>query len=264
MNGKKARGQAGIGRPVPAFVVESEMIPLRDDVPSRTFPIVTILIIVANVLAFLFELGLGARLEGVLQLMGVLPVKYFAKGVVYEGQFHAFTLSDRAVPLFTSMFLHGGWIHLLGNMWYLWIFGDNVEDRLGHVKFLLFYLLAGVAASGVHIITNASSTVPTIGASGAIAGVLGAYLLLYPWARVLVLVPIFVFIEIVRVPALVVLGFWFVVQFFNGSLSLAVQTSATGGVAWWAHIGGFVAGMVLLGLFLAVFPSTRRRQSEYR
>jgi hypothetical protein len=147
------------------------------------------------------------------------------------------------------MFLHGGWLHLIGNMWYLWIFGDNVEDRLGHFPFFIFYLLSGIGAGIVHTILNANTFVPTIGASGAIAGVLGAYLVSYPFARVLTLVPIFVFIQVIEIPAMIVLGFWFVIQFFSGAAALATAGPNSGGVAWWAHVGGFVIGMVLIGLF---------------
>jgi membrane associated rhomboid family serine protease len=153
------------------------------------------------------------------------------------------------VPFFTSMFLHAGWLHVLGNMWYLWIFGDNVEDRLGHLTFLLFYVLCGLGAGVVHTILNANTLVPSVGASGAIAGVLGAYLISYPFARVLTLIPIFIFIQVIEIPALIVLGFWFLMQFLNGTASLAMTTASQGGVAWWAHVGGFVVGMLLIGLF---------------
>lgn len=146
------------------------------------------------------------------------------------------------------MFIHGGWLHIIGNMWYLWIFGDNVEDRLGHIRFLIFYLLCGVGAGIVHTFLNSASVVPSVGASGAIAGVLGAYAISYPTARVLTLVPILFFIQIIEIPAAFVLGFWFLMQFLSGTASLAVATSANaGGVAWWAHVGGFVIGMLLIG-----------------
>ena len=144
------------------------------------------------------------------------------------------------------MFLHGGWLHLGGNMLYLWIFGDNVEDKLGHIRYLAFYIVCGLAASILHVFVDSTSIVPTVGASGAIAGVLGAYLLLFPRARVVTLIPIFVFIQVAELPALLVLGFWFVMQFFNGLMSLGYQTAGMGGVAWWAHIGGFVAGLALV------------------
>jgi membrane associated rhomboid family serine protease len=226
------------------------MIPLKDDVPSRTFPIVNITFIVLNVIAFIIELSMGKRLDAFIQMYGVVPVKYFYEGFDFGGgNVHYFTTAERIVPLFTSMFLHGGWLHLIGNMLYLWIFGDNVEDRMGHLRYVFFYILCGLAASAAHILTNQRSPVPTVGASGAIAGVLGAYLMLYPRARVIVLIPIFVFMEVVQLPAVFVLGFWFVMQLFQGTLSLAAASTATGGVAWWAHIGGFVFGMLMIQIF---------------
>jgi membrane associated rhomboid family serine protease len=147
------------------------------------------------------------------------------------------------------MFLHGGWLHLIGNMWYLWIFGDNVEDRLGHSRFLLFYLLVGLGAGLIHTGINYYVEIPSVGASGAIAGVLGAYLLLYPLARVLTLIPLFFFWQIIEIPAVIVLGLWFFMQFLSGANALAVADRTSGGVAWWAHIGGFVLGMILLAVF---------------
>ncbi len=147
------------------------------------------------------------------------------------------------------MFLHAGWLHLLGNMWYLWIFGDNVEDRMGRIGFLAFYLLCGASASLIHIVFNLNSRIPSVGASGAIAGVLGAYLLSYPFARVLTLVPFLIIWPVVELPALIVLGSWFLIQLLNGWAAIAVSTQTTGGVAWWAHIGGFVTGLVLLRVF---------------
>ena len=153
------------------------------------------------------------------------------------------------IPFLTSMFLHAGWLHVIGNMWYLWIFGDNIEDRLGHFTFLIFYLLCGLGAGIVHTILNAKTVIPSVGASGAIAGVLGAYVISYPFARVLTLVPVFVFMQVIEIPALIVLGFWFVMQFLSGTASLAMRSASEGGVAWWAHVGGFVIGMMLIGLF---------------
>jgi hypothetical protein len=151
-----------------------------------------------------------------------------------------------ALTVLTSMFLHGGWLHLAGNMWYLWIFGDNVEDRLGHSRFLLFYLLAGIVAASLHCVFNPASQLPTVGASGAIAGVLGAYLVAFPHARVVTLVPLFPFFQVLALPAVLVLGLWILMQFFSGALSLGSGTG--GGVAWWAHIGGFVFGLVVMRL----------------
>ncbi len=211
------------------------MIPFKDNIPSRTIPFITVLIIILNVLVFVFEISLGPRtLQAFIYAFGVVPAQFLAEPYI--------------VPFFTSMFLHGGWMHLIGNMWYLWIFGDNVEDKLGHFRFLLFYLLCGLGAGIVHMALNVNSVIPSVGASGAIAGVLGAYMLSYPGARVLTLVPIFIFIQVIEIPALVVLFFWFVMQLFSGMASLAVATTSSGGVAWWAHIGGFVIGMILLGV----------------
>jgi hypothetical protein len=219
------------------------MIPFRDNIPSRSFPIITVLLILVNIAAFLYELALGAHIEPFLMEYGVVPA------AVASWPESDLPLSALALPVLTSMFLHGGWLHLIGNMWYLWIFGDNVEDRLGHFTYLVFYLLCGLGAGIVHTILNLNVVVPSIGASGAIAGVLGAYVVSYPFARVQTLVPIFIFIQIIEIPALIVLGFWFVMQFFYGTASLAAATANAGGVAWWAHVGGFVIGMILVGLF---------------
>ena len=158
------------------------------------------------------------------------------------------------------MFLHGGFVHLIGNMWFLWIFGDNIEDKLGHFKFIAFYFLCGIIASSVHVFFNTQSNVPCIGASGAIAGVLGAYMITFPHARVVTIVPLFVFIQVMELPAMVVLGFWFVIQFFNGAASITASASGAG-VAWWAHIGGFATGVMILyiiRIFFARKPGRRR------
>jgi membrane associated rhomboid family serine protease len=201
------------------------MIPLRDVIPSRTFPLFTIIFIVLNCVAFLFELSLGEK--------GLEPFLY--QWAVVPAQFAWLTV-------LTSMFLHGGWLHILGNMLYLWIFGDNVEDRLGHVRFAAFYLFCGAAAALAHVYINPGSKIPTIGASGAIAGVMGAYFVLYPRSRVLALVPLFIIWEIVEVPAIFFLGLWFVMQFFAGVGSISDASPDSGGVAFWAHIAGFAAG----------------------
>ena len=222
------------------------MIPLRDDVPSRTTPVVTVTLILINVVVFLYELMLGRELGLFFRQFAVTPALYFG---VPAGGIAPVQAADLAMPLLTSMFLHGGWMHLIGNMVYLWIFGDNVEDRMGHGRYVVFYLLCGGAASAAHIWSNPSSTIPSLGASGAIAGVLGGYLLLYPKARVVVLIPISFFLHTMEVPALLFLGFWFVQQLFSGALSLGAASAQTGGVAWWAHIGGFVAGFALVYVF---------------
>ncbi len=236
------------------------MIPLKDDVPSKSFPFVNITLIVINVIMFLFELMLGSDLQNFIEKYGVIPIKYFYEGIKFDtGEVVYFSDYSRIYPLFVSMFLHGGWIHLLGNMLYLWIFGDNVEDRMGHFRYLVFYLLCGLAASFSHILMNPDSYIPTIGASGAIAGVLGAYMFLYPNAKVVVLLPIFIFFDIIQLPAMLVLGLWFVMQLFQGTLALSIQSSATGGVAWWAHIGGFVFGAVAVHIF-----KKKSRKPTYR
>jgi membrane associated rhomboid family serine protease len=227
------------------------MIPIRDDIPSRTVPVVNVALIIINVLAFLYEITLGSTgLDVFLRQYAVIPARYFAAGYLDQfGLVHHYGMTDLVIPIFTAMFLHGGWVHVGGNMLYLWIFGDNVEDRVGHGRYLIFYLLCGVLATMAHIMFNPESKMPSLGASGAIAGVLGAYILLYPRARVITLIPIFFFIEFIPIPAVVLLGIWFLQQFFAGAMSLSVPSAQTGGVAWWAHIGGFLAGMLLVNLF---------------
>jgi membrane associated rhomboid family serine protease len=215
------------------------VIPLRDRNPTRRAPVVTIALIVLNVAVFVFELGLGSKLGGFFQTWGLVPDS--VSGAFATGQVRLAVL----LPLFTTMFIHGGWLHLGGNMLYLWIFGDNVEDELGHGRYLIFYLVCGMVASTLNILVDPHSTLPIIGASGAIAGVLGAYLLMFPRARVLTLIPFFFFLPLAELPALIVLGFWFVMQFFNGLISLGFETGGMGGVAWWSHIGGFAAGLAL-------------------
>jgi membrane associated rhomboid family serine protease len=215
------------------------MIPLRDVIPSRTTPYVTVTIIVLNAIAWFFELSLPADARQLfLTVYGVVPANL------------------HAVTLFTSMFLHGSWMHVIGNMWYLWIFGDNVEDRVGHVRFIFFYLLCGGIAAGGQIAMDPSSTLPTIGASGAIAGVMGAYFVLYPRSRVLTLVTIIFFWEIIELPAILLLGFWFLLQLVSaGAVAVTASSGGSGGgVAFMAHVAGFLTGIV------AVF-ALRRPQS---
>ncbi len=200
------------------------MFPVSDVIPSRTTPVVTIAIIILNALVFLFELTLSDRELGeFVHAFGVVPA-YFSWTAVL-----------------TSMFLHGGWLHFLGNMLYLWIFGDNVEDRLGHLRYLIFYLFCGAIAALGQSVTNPYSTVPRVGASGAIAGVMGAYFVLYPHSRVLTAVFIFFYLDLVEVPAIFFLGIWFFMQLFSGVGSIGAD-AASGGVAFWAHVGGFIAG----------------------
>jgi membrane associated rhomboid family serine protease len=201
------------------------MIPLRDVIPSRSTPVITITIIGLNAVAWIYELSLPSdALPVFLQMYGVVPADFSAPAIV------------------SSMFLHGSWLHVIGNMWYLWIFGDNVEDRLGHGRFVVFYLLCGATAALGHVAMDPDSTLPTIGASGAIAGIMGAYFVLYPHSRVLTLVPLIVYYEIVELPALLLLGFWFVMQLVSaGAIAITANTEA-GGIAFMAHIVGFVAG----------------------
>jgi membrane associated rhomboid family serine protease len=204
------------------------VIPLRDVIPSRTTPVVGITLIVLNVLVFLYEWSLGEHaLRRFIMTWGLVPAVFDWSTVI------------------TSMFLHGGWEHIIGNMLYLWIFGDNVEDRLGHGRFLFFYIMCGIAAALVQTAFNPDSAIPMVGASGAISGVLGAYIILFPHSRVLTLIPLFIFIEIIEVPAIILLGLWFLLQLLSGVGSLT-QPEAGGGVAFWAHAAGFVAGMALL------------------
>ena len=228
------------------------MIPLYDDIPSRRFPIVNYTLIALNVLIFIWEVSLGPRLELAVRVFGLIPAHFWTSSGL-----------DRWVPLFTSMFLHGGIWHLTSNMLALWIFGDNVEDRMGHARYLVFYLLSGVFAGVTHAFFNPESLVPTVGASGAISGVLAAYFVLYPRASVYTLIPIFLFwVEVVRVPAFIYLGIWFLSQLMNGAFALAASTvQSMGGVAWWAHVGGFVAGLVLVWFFRR--PEPRRYVDEY-
>jgi membrane associated rhomboid family serine protease len=219
------------------------MIPLRDTVKSQTIPWMNYLLISICGVVFIFELSLGERIESFVHTFGVVPSHVSA-------MFTERYFSPRAaLPLVTSMFLHGGWLHLIGNMLYLYIFGDNVEDRLGHFAYLVFYLVCGIGSALIEVYFHASSGVPLIGASGAIAGVLGGYFLLYPRARVLTLIPLFVFFPVVELSAFFFLGFWFVMQFVQASLT------AGSDVAWWAHAGGFVVGAVLL---LIMLPFKRR------
>jgi len=213
------------------------MIPIRDTIPSRTTPGVNWVLIGLNVSIFLLMISSGkSGAQTTVEQLGIIP-SYFTQ---HGGPWEYFTL-------LSSMFLHGGWFHLFSNMLALYIFGDNVEDRLGHGRFLVFYLVCGLAAGLTHVLLNTDSTVPTIGASGAIAGVLGAYLVLYPHARVLTLVPIFYIPYFFEIPALLYLGIWFLSQLLNGTMAVVYsQATSGGGVAWWAHAGGFVAGAALV------------------
>ena len=222
------------------------MIPLRDSNRSETYPVVNICIIAISVLVFIIELAHGQGLEAFIYCYGLVPARYAEPEIAAY-----FTTSQQVLPFLTFMFLHGGVFHLVGNMWFLYIFGDNVEDRLGHFRYLLFYLLCGLASGISHLVINWGANIPTIGASGAIAGVMGAYLILHPRAKVLTLIPIFFLPYFVEIPAFFFLGIWFLFQF----LSAAVTAGKTGGIAWWAHIGGFIFGIIFLKLFELV-PKT--------
>lgn len=216
------------------------MIPLRDSQPSFSRPTVTISLIAVNTAVFFFQFSLDRfSLNHFILTYGLVP-----------GDLSLTTLV-------TSMFLHGGWLHLIGNMWFLWIYGDNVEDLLGHGRFLLFYLLCGVAAGVAHVALNLDSRVPTVGASGAIAGVMGAYLVKFPRSRIVTLVPIFFFLTTIEIPASLILVYWFVVQFFSGFGSIGYSNMSQGGVAWFAHVGGFLAGAALV---LVMAPRERYRR----
>lgn len=227
------------------------MIPIRDENPARRFPWITALLLAANVAVFAYQLTLDpAGLQAFWAEWAFVPARFFASPLA----------PAQVATIFTAMFMHAGWVHIGGNMLYLWIFGNNIEDRLGSVRFIAFYLVCGVAATLAQAFMAPASAIPTLGASGAIAGVLGAYLLLYPGASVLTLIPIFFFVEIARVPAYLVIGFWFVLQLGSGLAAIGTGAAASGGVAWFAHLGGFAMGAVLaLPVFLAARRPRRRR-----
>jgi len=230
------------------------MIPVRDSIRSRRFPVATVAIIAVNIAVFIYQSSLGAR---ALQLFflrhGVVPVQFsLLPRFFLAGRFDVVT--HLSGTLISAMFLHGNLLHLLGNMLYLWVFGDNVEDRLGRARFVAFYLLTGSAGTLAHIFAAPGSTVPLIGASGAIAGVLGAYFVSFPRSRVLALVPLFFFFHLIEVPSIVFLLFWFVLQLVNGIGALS--PSAADVVAWWAHVGGFAAGVVLIRLMASRYRGT--------
>lgn len=221
------------------------MFPIRDTQPSYSKPVVTVLIIVANLLVFLFEFSLDPyTLNEFIAQYGLVP-----------DQFHV-------SAIFTSMFIHGGWLHVLGNMWFLWIFGDNIEDIMGHEKYLLFYLTCGVVAALTQVFFSGDSHVPMVGASGAIAGVMGAYMVKFPRARILTLIPIIIFFTWLEIPAWFMLIYWFGMQLFSGVGSISNTQYAQGGTAFFAHVGGFVAGMILVNL-LAKRQRYHRRQDLY-
>ena len=221
------------------------MFPIRDTIPHQHTPVATWTLIAVNVCAFLREIALPPQLaERMVYLYGLVPARFVNPAWAAQAGFpHSYW------PFITMMFLHGGWLHIIGNMWFLGIFGDNVEDRMGPLRFLGFYLLCGVAAGVVHMITNPQSTVPALGASGAIAGVMGAYVVLFPRARILAMFPIIFWPIFIEVPAVVYLGFWFLIQFFSGTAAMFSAQRAEG-IAWWAHIGGFITGLSTFWIFL--------------
>jgi membrane associated rhomboid family serine protease len=230
------------------------MIPLRAETPRTSFAVVTILLIALNVGVFFYQISLRPKAQQTLiSSLGVVPAR---TGRMIENP--ARYAPAAIVPLFTSMFLHGGWLHLLGNMLFLWVFGGSVEGRLGHGAYLIFYLFCGLAAGVTHIVANWGSLVPSIGASGAISGVMGAYIVLFPASRILTLVPLLFFFFTLRIPAVLMLGYWFGIQFLSGISTLGQANPE--GVAWWAHIGGFVVGAVF-GVLLRLDEAVSRRVS---
>ena len=228
------------------------MFPLRDHTPRWSFPGVTLGLIIVNSAIFLYQFSLSTAspqsAQAFIMAFGAVPARV---GEAISGDY-SFVLG--AGPLFTSIFLHGGWMHLIGNMWFLWVFGDNIEDELGHGLYLVFYIACGLLASAAHMLSNPASTVPVVGASGAIAGVMGAYMIRFPMSRVVTLIPLFIIFTTVELPAFVLLLYWFVIQFLSGAMTFGEASG--GGVAWWAHVGGFLAGAVLIW--------SRPRRRRYR
>ena len=216
------------------------MIPIRDTIKSRTFPFVTLALIGANILVFLHEISLPPdTMRQFAHTWGVVPAR------ITGGRLGSPDTMQNYASLFTSMFLHGGWLHLLGNMWILWLFGDNIEDRFGHVRYLGFYVLCGVCSMLGHLALNPASTVPTLGASGAIAGVMGAYFLLFPLASIVVVIPIFFYPFFTEVPAVIFLLLWITMQVMSGAATLSEGSAQAGGVAFWAHVAGFAVGLAV-------------------
>jgi membrane associated rhomboid family serine protease len=232
------------------------VIPIRDENPTRRIPWVTLLFIAANIAVFVYELSLDpTALQAFWLRWAFVPGRYAADPASLE----------QIATVFTAMFMHAGWVHVIGNLLYLWIFGNNIEDRFGAVGFAAFYFVCGAAAAAAQWLAAPGSMVPTLGASGAVAGILGAYILLYPSASVVTIIPVFFFIEIARVPAYLVIGFWFVLQLGNGLVVLGTNAVETGGVAYFAHVGGFIAGLLLaLPAFIAARSRRRSRRSVRR
>jgi membrane associated rhomboid family serine protease len=228
------------------------MIPIKDTIPHIGIPWITWVIILLNGIIFIYEISIPKDiLEEFFYLFGLVPARY---SYPQWALIHGLSPSDY-LPFLTNMFLHAGWLHIIGNMWFLHLFGSSVEDRMGHIRFLTFYILTGLAANIIFYILDIHSKIPEFGASGAIAGVMGAYILMFPRAQILTLIPIFLFPFFVNLSAIFYIGFWFLIQLLSGTLSFTSQN--TGGVAWWAHVGGFIAGMIFLPLF-------RNRRYSYR
>ncbi|HWG59226.1 MAG TPA: rhomboid family intramembrane serine protease [Candidatus Acidoferrales bacterium] len=227
------------------------MIPLKDMTPRRSAPIITILLIVVNFIVFFHQITLLPHAgQALVMTYGLVPAKI---QLALAGRHY--TMAQALLPLLTCMFLHGGWLHVIGNMWFLWIFGANVEDRLGSLPYFVFYLVCGLGSGLAQVVFSWGSHIPSIGASGAISGVLGAYIVLFPRSRILTLVPLFIIWFLWRIPAVLFIGLWFLVQFLSGVVSLgAANSEVLGGVAWWAHVGGFVLGLLLTGIFGAGRP----------
>ena len=215
------------------------MIPLKDMTPRRSFPVITLLVIAVNVAVFVHQITLPPRAaDAFIMTYALVPSKI---SLALAGRHY--TLAQALLPLFTCMFLHGGWLHIIGNMWFLWIFGGNVENRLGAIPYLFFYLFCGIVSGITQLAFSWGSHVPSLGASGAISGVLGAYIVLFPGSRILTLIPLFIIFFTARIPAVIFIGLWFLVQFLSGIGSLGAANTA--GVAWWAHVGGFLMGVLL-------------------
>jgi len=219
------------------------MIPLKSDNPRASYAVVNAILITANILIFIYQFSLGPKAgQRMVNVYGLIPAR--AEYLVAPTRAHHAAASQVAETLVTSMFLHGGWLHVLGNMLFLWVFGGSVEDRLGHFVYFLFYMVCGIGSGLVDTVISWGSTIPTIGASGAISGVMGAYIVLFPRSRILTLIPIFIIFFTLRLPAVLLLGYWFLLQFLSGIGSLGVTNQ--GGVAWWAHVGGFLLGALLV------------------
>jgi len=234
------------------------MIPIRDTIPHRRFPFSTWFIIILNGLVFIFELSLSEEdLRQFTYVFGVVPQRYFHLESFLSQGF----LADY-LPFLSSMFLHGGWFHIIGNMWFLHLFGDNVEDCMGHIRFLIFYLLSGITATLIFVYFEPHSRFPVIGASGAIAGVMGAYFIMFPRSRILTLLPVLFIPYFIEIPAVIFLGLWFILQLFSGTFALVIP-EAGGGIAWWAHIGGFIVGILLLPIFRKKAYRRRYRDERY-